>query len=260
VTRLFLRCDDVAGDTDGLAAVADVLRDVSLPCAWACIPKRLTADAVDRLAAVPGTSLHQHGWSHERIQADGTDTEDELPGYADLGAQRDALRRGRQVMTDLVGGRAPECLDLETFTPPRHRYDRDTLTILRELGVRRLSAGIYHDLPSRVVYAVARRLGVVSIGGRGVSAHDRPSVAGEPSIVEVSVSVNIDLARDGSPRDVVVDEVLREIEDAERRTSTVGLLLHHETYTGRADRADALRRLLDAVATRWSVVDLRTIG
>lgn len=260
MTRLFLRCDDVAGRTEGLDAVAGVLDDVSMPCAWACIPKRLTADAVDRLAAVPGTSLHQHGWSHERIQPDGTDTEDELPGYADLTSQREAIVRGREVMASLVGERAPSVLDLDTFTPPRHRYDRHTLTILRELGVRRLSAGIYFDLPSRVVYAVARRLGVVSIGGRGVSAHDRSSVAGEPSIVEVSVSVNVDLARDGSPRAVVVDEVLREIDEAARRTETVGLLLHHETYTGRPERAEALGRLLDAVAARWSVVDLRTIG
>lgn len=260
--ELFVRCDDVADDSPGLATVAAVMRDVAVPCAWACIPSRLTAAAVDRLAVVPGSSLHQHGWTHQRIGADGVDTEDELPGYPDRASQRAAIVRGRQVMLDLVGRRAPDVLDLDTFTPPRHRYTRDTLLILHELGVRRLSAGVYHDLPSRVVYALARPFGVVSLGGRGISAHDRTSVVGVPSPrpVEISVSVNIDLDRQGRPREVDVDGVLAEIESSARRTSTVGLMLHHDTYAGRPDRADALRRVLEAAAARWRFVDLRTLG
>ncbi|MEZ5248095.1 MAG: polysaccharide deacetylase family protein [Ilumatobacteraceae bacterium] len=222
----------------------------------------MTAAAVDRLAAVPGSSVHQHGWTHQRIGADGVDTEDELPGYPDRASQRTAIVRGRQAMLELVGRRAPHVLDLDTFTPPRHRYTRDTLAILHELGVKRLSAGVYHDLPSRLIYAVARPFGVVSLGGRGISAHDRPCTAGVPSLgpVEISVSVNVDLDRRGRPREVDVDALLAEIESAARRTSTVGLMLHHDTYAGRPDRADALRRLLDAAARRWSIVDLRTLG
>jgi Polysaccharide deacetylase len=250
---VFLRCDDVAGDTPGLAAVHDVVAALDLPCAFACIPARLTAEAVKRLTAGGTTSisLHQHGLTHSRITPDGVDHEDELVGYRTLEAMREAIERGRRTMIDLAG---PD-VDLDTFTPPRHRYTEHTVEVLRALGVRRLSAGVYFDRSSRLAYRFGRLTGRRAVRGRGLSRHDDP--AGPP--YEVSTSVNVDLARDGSPRPVDPVAVLTEIDAARRFTATVGLLLHHELYTDEPERAAALHTVLSAVAERYDVVDLREL-
>ena len=250
---LFLRCDDVTVDSDGLAAVHDVVADLALPCAFACIPARLTAPAVGRLASA-GTSkisLHQHGFTHSRIDDDGVDQGDELVSYRSRREMRSAIRLGRQVLVDLAG----EHVDLETFTPPRHRYNEHTVPVLRELGITRLSAGVYFDWASRLACRAGRMVHRRTFLGRGLSRHDHPG--GPP--YEVSTSVNIDLARDGSPRPVDVAALLAEVEAVSAHTSTVGLLLHHELYTDDRSRQAQLRRLLIELTNHHSVVDLRSL-
>jgi hypothetical protein len=249
---LFVRCDDVTTDSWALGAVHDVLAERGVPCAWACIPADLTADAAARLGATPIMSLHQHGWNHQRLHPDGTDSRDELVGYRTVAEQRAAIERGREAMTRLVQAG----LDLHTFTPPRHRYTRATLQALRELGVQRISAGVYFDLPSRLVCGVARRLGVPAVAGRGMSRHDR---TGGRWPTEVSTSVNIDLARSGDTRPVEVNQVLAEVADAARFTDTIGLLLHHDTYEGDPARVASLGRVLDRLLEQHRFVDLRSL-
>lgn len=249
---LFVRCDDVTVDSWALGAVHDVLAEREVPCAWACIPAELTAEAAARLGTSPVMSLHQHGWSHQRLHPDGSDSRDEMVGYRTVADQRAAIERGRAAMTQLVGAN----LDLHTFTPPRHRYTRATVQALRELGFRRLSAGVYFDLPSRVACGVARRLGLPAVAGRGMSRHDRPAGAGP---VEVSTSVNIDLDRSGEARPVDVEQVLAEVVAAAAFTPTIGLLLHHEIYADDPARVATLGRLLDRLLAEYRFVDLRSL-
>ena len=250
---LFLRCDDVTVDSDGLAAVHDVVADLALPCAFACIPARLTAPAVDRLAGegTSSISLHQHGFTHSRIDDDGVDQEDELVAYRSRSEMRSAIRLGRQALVDLAG----EHVDVTTFTPPRHRYNEHTVPVLRELGVTRLSAGVYFDRASRLACRAGQMVHRRTFLGRGLSRHDHPD--GPP--YEVSTSVNVDLARDGSPRPVDVAALLSEIDVVSAHTSTVGLLLHHELYTDDRPRQAELRRLLVELTNRYPVVDLRSL-
>lgn len=257
---VFVRCDDVGDDTRGLAVVHDAVLAAGVPCAFACIPARLKSAALRRLEG-PGTdtdtdtdgvSLHQHGFTHTHHRADGVDREDELVGYRTAAAQRSAIALGREILRDRVGRR----LDLDTFTPPRHRYNEATVVILRELGFRRLSAGVYFDRASQLVYRLGRRLGLRSLAGRGISLHD---VAAPDGLVEVSTSVNVDLHRSGKPRPLEPDTVLLELEAAARHTATVGLLLHHTVYDDEPARGPALRELLTRVRAIHEVVDLRDL-
>jgi peptidoglycan/xylan/chitin deacetylase (PgdA/CDA1 family) len=255
---VFVRCDDVGDDSRGLAAVHDAVLAAGVPCAFACIPARLKGAALRRLDGpdtgtdTDGVSLHQHGFTHTRHRADGVDREDELVGYRTAAAQRSAIALGREILRDRVGRR----LDPDTFTPPRHRYNEATVVILRELGFRRLSAGVYFDRASQLVYRLGRRLGLRSLAGRGISLHD---VAAPDGLVEVSTSVNVDLHRSGKPRPLEPDTVLAEIDAAVRHTATVGLLLHHTVYDDEPARGRTLRELLTRVRASHEVVDLRDL-
>jgi hypothetical protein len=241
-TTLFLRDDDVGGLNDALTGFHAAFRERGLPVSYQAIPAQLTDACADWLkaekaAAPDGIEIGQHGHTHEMVVAGKTEYYEFGP-ERDLAAQTDVIETGRRIMIDRLGA----AFETRLFTPPRHRFNRDTLTALARTGFGILSSSSYPKPAHRLAYGVGRALGLTNIGRGGVSHHGR--IRPEAPLLELSIAVAVD---DGGPRDRHVEDVIAEIEAARKVTPIVGLMFHHNAWQPGAG-TDFIRRLADALA------------
>jgi len=151
------------------------------------------------------------------------------------GEQHAAITSGLAILKERFGEAEP----IRVFTPPRHRYDRNTLRALSAAGFTVLSASSYPGVAYRAAYAAGRLLGLTNIGRPGVSHHGR--MRSESGLFELSVAVAVD---HGSAPTKSVNSIIRSIDVARRHTRDVGLMFHHESYADVGAR-DFLENLAD---------------
>lgn len=239
-TTIFIRDDDIGAWTPAAATFVETFRSRSIPVSYQVIPARLTEECADRLRTIKAEAPHlielgQHGLEHEMIVG-GKHVGHEFGHERDYATQRAAIRKGREIMSTMLG----TAFDGRMFTPPRHRFNRDTVIAAAEEGFDIFSAAAYGDGPRRIVYRVGRALGLGSIANRGISYH--PGKRPEASIRELSIAVAVD---DGPPRTRRVDDVMVEVDRAARHVPVVGLMLHHEAWY-----SEEGRRFLGELADR----------
>jgi predicted deacetylase len=158
----------------------------------------------------------------------------------DYATQRKRIASGRAIMTEKLG----PAFDGRMFTPPRHRFNADTVRAAAAEGFDIFSAAAYVDRPRRLVYAVGKLWGIGSIRNRGVAYH--PGQRPEAVIQELSIAIAMD---HGVPRSRRLADILDEIDRAAQVSPVVGLMFHHAAWQS-ADDHRFLGDLADALLAR----------
>ncbi|MEZ7979165.1 MAG: DUF2334 domain-containing protein [Myxococcota bacterium] len=227
-TIVFFRDDDVGEMTDPLRFHLDVLLERDIPCHYQVVPDYLDAECAGALRQLKQTHrdlLHfnQHGLHHEQT-LNGEQVYSEFAGGRPFEDQLGDIRLGRERLEQALG----DAFEGDVFTPPCHKYDRETLRALGELGFKTLSAGVRTDPASRFYYFVGHLLGRVELLGKRVSYHQR--VTPEKRLTEVSVVIDVHEDQDdaGNRIDKDVDTLWGEFCAAREVLKAVGVMTHHQ--------------------------------
>lgn len=249
---LFLRDDDAGALNDALCGFHDVFAARGLPVSYQVIPAQLTDECASWLRDIKRKApdlieIGQHGHTHEMMVA-GRLEYFEFGPERSLDEQRAVIKQGRAIMQDKLGDAA----DPRLFTPPRHRFNRDTLVALGEAGFSVISASSYPKPLHQMAYRAGRLLGLTNIGRGGVSHHG--GIRPEAPLFELSISVAVD---DGAPRERDVEDVMRAIANAAKITPYVGLMFHHNAWgsqTGMAFLGSLADRLAAMTEARFATL------
>jgi hypothetical protein len=241
LSRIFVRDDDVGDLTPEFRRFFQLFYDRQIPVSYQIIPERFTQACADFLLAARKArpelvEFGQHGLRHEMMVRGKLEYYEFGPERSFAQQSRD-IAEGRSLLRQRLGDTpAP------VFTPPRHRYDRNTLKALAQQGFSIFSASSYLKPHHRLAYGVGRALGLSSVGARGVPYHGR--VRPDCGLFELSIAVAAD---DGGTPSGTARSILADVAQASAREPTVGLMFHHQAYRDNAREAE-LRELADGLA------------
>ena len=218
----------------------ELLVEEEVPCSYQVVPALLDREAAAYLCKIQARhadliQLNQHGNRHEQILA-GQQVYSEFAGNRPLVEQQREIEEGRRRLENLLGS----AFDPTLFTPPCHKYDAATVTVLDTLGFRILSAGVKADSLSQLYYGLGARLGRIAFLGKRVSYHGRPVASSKLVELSVCVDVDEDQDRDGNRIEKDSDRLWTEFSACRRRLAVVGIMLHHQCYD-RPQKIDWLR-------------------
>ncbi len=253
MTVVFLRDDDAGALTPELRQFAAVFEGAGLPVSYQVIPAKLTDECAEwfkaRKAAAPDLyEIGQHGMTHHVTVGD-VIRNHEFGPERDYVEQLSLISEGRAILDAKLG----DAWNHRLFTPPQHKFNRDTLRALAASGFSVISGASYTDPIRRAAYVVGRALGRTTIRGGGVSWHGKTRP--EAPLTEMSISVAVD---EGSPLDRDLDAVMTDIARARRQTIYVGLMFHHQAWSG-DDKRDWLTELARRLK-RLEGVDFASLG
>jgi hypothetical protein len=251
--RIFIRDDDVGDRTPALESFTTLFAGRKLPVSYQIIPELLTEAGATwmlqlREANPTLVEFGQHGLRHH-MMVGGKRVNFEFGPQRSYDQQRADIRQGRELLRLRLGDDSAARI----FTPPRHRYDRNTLKALKAEGFSVLSASAYTSLRHRLAYGVGRSLGLTNLGPPGVPWHGR--VRPDCGLFEASVAVAVD---NGAQTGGSVDEIMAQVAQAARHTRDVGLMFHHMVYKHPEQQA-FLAELVDRL-TALPGVSFHTIG
>jgi hypothetical protein len=252
-TRIFIRDDDVGALTPEFQRFFRLFADRGLPVSYQIIPEKFTTECADFLRAAqarnPGlVEFGQHGLRHEMVVRGKLEYYEFGPERS-YDQQRQDIRAGRAILRERLGADA----EVSVFTPPRHRFNRDTLRALDAEGLTILSASSYPSLKHQMAYRFGRALGLTNLFGGGISHHG--GKRSDCSLFELSIAVAAD---DGGTPSGSVDNILGAVERARAQTHDFGVMFHHQAYQG-PDREAHLEVLANRLA-RLAGVSFHTIG
>ena len=234
----FIRDDDVGDLTGTLRGFVETFIAHSLPVSYQIIPSQLTAECAAYLATVRRThpdlvQFGQHGLHHKMIVGR-RELKREFGPERSFLDQKATIERGLEILHRELGDEAP----IKVFTPPQHKFDRNTVRAAAAAGHRVFSASSYPTLHHRFAYAVGRAFGWSSIAHHGISYHGgrRP----EADIDEISIAIDVD---DGRRRKRSAAEVSTKLRALGGRATSVGLMFHHALY----EDAEGVRALAEMV-------------
>ncbi len=231
--HIFVRDDDIGELTDEVRLFVEMFADHGVPVSYQVIPARFTPQCADYLLekAEQHPSLieiGQHGLRHEMLLG-GKQLKREYGPEVSLADQTKSVQEGLDALKERLGGRVP----VVVFTPPQHKFDRNTLQAVAVAGHKVFSAASYPTLHHQTAYQIGRWLGLSSVRHHGIShhGHRRPEV----ELCEISISVAVD---DGRTIRCPAKGLARKIEKAREHTKQVGLMFHHAVYSGPTQRAE----------------------
>jgi hypothetical protein len=246
LSRIFVRDDDVGDLTPEFRRFFQLFHDRQIPVSYQIIPERFTQSCADLLLAAHKArpdlvELGQHGLRHEMT------VRGKLEFY-EFGPERSLEQQSRDIAEGrgLLRRRLGET-PVPVFTPPRHRYDRNTLKALAQQDFSIFSASSYLKPQHRLAYGLGRALGLSSVGARGVPYHGRARP--DCGIFELSIAVAAD---DGDNPSGTARSILADVAQASAQEPMVGLMFHHQAYHNSARVAD-LRELADGLAAMSGV-------
>jgi hypothetical protein len=225
--RIFIRDDDVGELTVPLRTFVETFVAHRLPVSYQIIPSLLTVECAAYLGEVRRTHPHlvqfgQHGL-HHKMTVGRRELRREFGPERSFPDQKETIEQGLAILRRELGDDA----QVEVFTPPQHKFDRNTVRAAAAAGHRVFSASSYPTLHHQVAYALGRALGWSSIAHHGISYHGgrRP----EADIDEISIAIDVD---DGRRRKRSAVEIVARLRGLERRQTSVGLMFHHAMYGG----------------------------
>jgi len=228
--------------TPSLQTFAETFIQRAIPVSYQIIPARLTPSCADYLVSLhsahPGLiEFGQHGL-HHRMSVGGRELKREFGPERDFESQKATIAEGYARLREMLGEAGP----VRVFTPPQHKFNRDTVRAAANVGHDVFSAAAYLTRHHRAAYAVGRRLGLSSFAHHGVSYH--PGLRPEADIVEMSIAIDVDDGRRIKRTAAGLRSRLREFA---RGDSRIGLMFHHELYAGEASRKE-LVEIVSALA------------
>ena len=241
--HLFVRDDDIGELTDEVRCFVELFLEQGIPVSYQVIPTRFTNQCADYLIEkaeqYPSLiEIGQHGLRHE-MTIGGKRLKREYGPEVSLSDQTRNVQEGLDLLRAQLGDRLP----VTVFTPPQHKFDRNTLRAVAAAGHRVFSAAAYPSLHHRTAYKIGRWLGVSSVRHHGISHHGRARP--EADLQEISISVAVD---DGRSIRCQADRLGPSIAKAAGHTDQVGLMFHHAVYAGHSGRAQLgsiVKRLAD---------------
>jgi hypothetical protein len=244
--RIFVRDDDVGDLTPELQRFFKLFYDREIPVSYQIIPENLTAKCAEFLLAARKkrpdlVEFGQHGLRHQMMVRGKLEFYEFGPERS-FDQQAADIAEGRALLRKHLGD-AP----VPVFTPPRHRYNRDTLKALSGQDFSIFSASSYLKPHHRLAYGLGRALGLSSVGARGVPYHGRRRPDG--GLFELSVAVTAD---DGSAPLGSARAILSDLAQATADEPMAGLMFHHQVYRDSAREAQ-LNELVDGLAAMSGV-------
>jgi len=231
--RYFVRDDDVGELTDALRAFVELFVAHAIPVSYQIIPALFTSECAEFLLSVQRThpnlvEFGQHGLRHQ-MTIGGRVVKREFGPERSFDDQSADIAQGLGIMRERLGDGAT----VKVFTPPQHKFDRNTVKAAAASGHRIFSASCYPTPHHQMAYRLGRRLGLGSLRHHGISYHGgmRP----EAAIAEVSISIDVD---DGKRRKRSAEAMPDALRSASARTDIVGLMFHHAMYDDEAGRAE----------------------
>lgn len=238
--RYFVRDDDIGELTEELKLFVGLFADRGIPVSYQVVPAWLTPDCarymVEMARAHPGLiEIGQHGLTH-RMTKGGKTLKREFGPERSLAQQTADIAQGLDLLRQGFGDETP----ITVFTPPQHKFDRNTLTAVAAAGHKVFSAACYPTPHHRLAYTLGRTLGLSSIRHHGISHHGgmRP----EADLKEISISIAVDNGRRITTGADILDAALAR---AAAGSDLVGLMFHHAVYQGAEGRA-----ALEAIVAR----------
>jgi len=236
--RYFIRNDDVGARTPALVRYVETFLRAELPVSYQVIPVKLTAECARWLSDLQShhpnlIEFGQHGLRHEMI----------LRGksvWREFGPERTAaqqladIRQGKDILEDALGA-------VDIFTPPQHKYDRNTLVAAYAVGHRIFSAASYRHFAYQSAYGVGRALGLTSLRHHGLSRHG--TIREDVPLLELSISIAID---NGGQVITPPAHLAARLNDTNRQTSILGVMMHHEVY---GDRPALITQIADVLTS-----------
>ncbi len=237
--RYFIRNDDVGARTPALERFVETFLRAELPVSYQVIPLKLTDDCARWLSGLRAQhpqliEFGQHGLRHE-MMVRGKRVWREFGPERDYDAQFSDIQLGKHLLEDALG-------PISIFTPPQHKYDRNTLRAAAHAGLEILSAAHYTPLPYRLAYAAGRAMGLSSIRHHGLSRHGR--MRNDAALLELSISIAID---NGGTLTAPPAQLSAQLENAAYLTNVVGVMMHHEVFT---TQSDILTQIADVLANK----------
>lgn len=245
--RYFIRDDDVDQLTDALRGFVRTFAERGLPVSYQIIPALLTDECAEFMLGAerdyPGlVEFGQHGLHHQ-MTLGGRHLLREFGPERSLEQQQADIDEGQAQLKAKLGRSAT------VFTPPQHKYDRNTVIAAARAGHRVFSAAYYPTPHHQLIYALGRSLGVSSLKHHGISYNGRRRP--EAALGEVSIAIDVD---DGKAIRYAAADLGPAVDRASRVTSTIGFMFHHAMYQGAEGRASLARtadRLRDFGAERF---------
>jgi hypothetical protein len=240
----FVRDDDVGDLTDALRGFAETFAAQAIPVSYQIIPARLTPECADFLLSLRRAhpdlvEFGQHGL-HHRMVVNGRELKREFGPERSFADQRAAIAEGLVLLRGALGDDIP----IEVFTPPQHKFNRDTVRAAADVGHRVFSASAYATPHHQLAYALARALGLSSVRHQGISYH--PGRRPEADIVEMSIGIDVD---DGRAIKRSSGDLGREVDVLARNRPDVGLMFHHDLYADASSRSE-LAKMVGVLAER----------
>lgn len=227
MVEYFVRDDDVGELTDELRAFVQVFLSRKIPVSYQIIPARFTEDCATfmRQAATAYPELiefGQHGL-HHAMSWRGKELKREFGPERSLIQQEDDIKAGLALLSARLGDEH----NVTLFTPPQHKFDRNTVLAAANCGHSIFSAANYPTPHHQLAYAVGRWMRLSSVAHHGISYHAarRP----EAELREISISIAVDNGR-GITCDAA--HLARAIRRAKAVSGAVGLMFHHAVYAG----------------------------
>jgi hypothetical protein len=244
--QIFIRDDDVGALTPELRRFFELFYERNIPVSYQIIPERLTAECAEFLLEARRqrpdlVEFGQHGLRHQMMVRGKLEFYEFGPERS-YEQQSQDIAEGRALLRQHLGD-AP----VEVFTPPRHRYDRNTIKALVEQGFSIFSASSYLKPQHRLAYGIGRALRLSSVGARGVPYHGRRRPDG--GLTELSIAVPAD---NGATPSGPPEAVARAVAEACAQEPAVGIMFHHQAYRDDA-RPEQLHELAGRLAAMTGV-------
>lgn len=222
-----------------------------IPVSYQIIPERFTTDCAEYLLGVEADhpnliEFGQHGLRHSMTLGSKV-LKREFGPERSLADQRKDIAQGKAILTRMLGR------DITLFTPPQHKFDRNTLLALDQSGHRILSAAYYPTRHHQLIYAIGRRLGLTSLRHHGISYHGGPRPEGD--LRECSISVAVD---DGKVVTCPAKDLAAAVRAGGSVSHLVGFMFHHEVYAPPELRSE-LSRIVEHLGT-YANSDFHKIG
>ena len=252
-THFFVRDDDVGALTPELVAFVNAFVARRIPVSYQIIPARLTDDCAEfllsALRAHPDLiEFGQHGLNHQ-LRLGRRVVAREFGPERTYQQQSSDIELGLEILRTRLGTEAP----ITVFTPPQHKFNRDTIKAVAAVGHRTFSAACYPTPHHQFAYRLGRRFGLSSVRHQGISYHGarRP----EAALVELSISIAVD---DGRRRRLSPDRTPAALARSARSSGFVGLMFHHDVYGDEAGKTE-LEAIADQLAA-WPSGGFQLLG
>jgi len=234
--RYFIRNDDVGARTPALVRYVETFLRAELAVSYQVIPLRLTCECARWLSDLQShhpdlIEFGQHGLKHE-MNVRGKRVWREFGPERSAAEQLHAIRLGKDIIEDALG-------PVTIFTPPQHKYDRNTLLAAHVVGHQILSAASYTHFAYRSAYALGCAANVSSLRHHGLSRHGR--TRSDAPLLELSISIAID---NGGKVTTPPSQLAVRLAHATHIHRIVGVMTHHEVYAEQPELLSALAAIL----------------